>query len=66
MTNKEFAATDKKFKKACELAKLPFPRPVKKDKMAKEMNSLVRQASKWRNGKGIAFTFRNQIKEDEE
>ena len=65
MTNKEFAATDKKFKKACELAGLPFPRPVKKDKMAKEMNSLNRQASKWRNGKGIAFSFRNQVKEEE-
>lgn len=66
MTNKEFAVSDKKFIKACEMAKLPFSRPVQKDKMAKEMNSLVRQASKWRNGKGIAFSFRNQIKENEE
>jgi hypothetical protein len=40
MTNKDFAEKDKKFKEACEVVKLPPTR---------------RQASKWRNGKGLAY-----------
>ena len=40
MTNREFAKTDKDFKEACE---------------AVEVQPTVRQASKWRRGKGKAW-----------
>jgi hypothetical protein len=40
MTNAEFAQKDKKFQNACRLVDLPVS---------------TRQASKWRNKKGLAF-----------
>ncbi len=45
MTNKEFAVKDKVFQECCTLAKLE---PTK------------RQASKYRNGKGMALLFKRQ------
>jgi len=46
-TNKNFAGSDMIFKEACLLA---------------GENSTARQASKYRRGKGKAYTFKNQAK----
>jgi hypothetical protein len=43
MTNREFVKSDETFKVACELAKVRVT---------------TRQASKWRNSKGAAFSKR--------
>lgn len=45
-TNKQFAKNNKRFIKACELAEVPAG---------------GRQASKFRNEKGKAYSFRNQV-----
>jgi hypothetical protein len=42
LTNSEFRSTDKVFRKACKLAGVP---------------ATTRQASKFRNGKGLASKF---------
>lgn len=46
MTNKEFAKTDKAFRKACDLV-------ITKE--GDELPNTQRQASKFRNGKGAAY-----------
>lgn len=63
MTNKEFAEKDESFKVACNVAGLPDHKTVIKKKGAKPLirtgsTSLVRQASKWRLGKGKAWKRR--------
>lgn len=45
ITNKKFAAEDENFKNACGKAGI---------------DSTVRQASKWRMGKGLAIRFKNK------
>lgn len=46
MTNAEYAKTDKFFHDCCKEAKIP---------------ATVRQASKYRNKKGIAYAFRYKV-----
>ena len=47
LSNKHFAETDKPFQIACQVASIP---PTK------------RQASKWRNGKGLVWkTFKGEV-----
>lgn len=50
LTNKEFAAKNELFSKACALA---------------GVTSTGRQASKFRMGRGKAFSFKNQVKNEE-
>ena len=47
MTNAEFAKTDEKFLNACEA--------VKRVNRYQKFKPSARQASKWRNQKGIAY-----------
>jgi hypothetical protein len=51
VTNKEFALQDRVFRKACEIASKGLPRYL-------EIKPTRRQASKWRNRKGIANIYR--------
>lgn len=50
ITNKEFSKKDEFFKKCCE---------------AVDTKPTIRQASKFRNKKGLAYMHRKQVKEDE-
>lgn len=49
VTNAQFVKSDAIFQKACELASIPVT---------------LRQASKWRNNKGLAHKFKNQATKD--
>jgi len=68
MTNREFSETDNIFKTACEDVGLPNHKVVvhKRDSTSTKSgsSSLVRQASKWRNGKGLAYKTKNNISFD--
>ena len=50
MTNKEFANSDNQFQEACKKVNLP--------ERKHEKLGLKRQASKWRNKKGLAYKER--------
>ena len=68
MTNREFSKTDTKFIQACQEALLPNHINVlhgrTKTTRVPGTKDLTRQASKWRMGKGLAFSSRNNSKND--
>lgn len=53
MTNAEFAKKDQVFRKACEIANANLPKGQEPG-----IEPTKRQASKWRNRRGMAYRFR--------
>lgn len=63
MTNREFAEKDPVFASACLAAGLPFekahgPKAGRPQASTTGRHDLVRQASKWRRGRGLAWQHR--------
>jgi len=60
MTNKEFAEKDKKFRDACTKVTVDLE---EYDLVNNPFMPTQRQASKWRNKKGLAYKYHNGLVE---